>query len=285
MTSIGPVTVETATQAALAAAEFAGVTVKTLAGTSQMALAAALTAHVWRSTDSSPADASLLQVLSHTGNFVAGAFSGEKLVGFSFGFFTAGQPPKLHSHITCTADEYRNAGLGYALKLYQRAWALGNGIESITWTFDPLVRGNAVFNLLKLQAEVEEYLPNFYGSMSDGVNSGDESDRLLMSWSLSRPPAAANQQLPGRVPDFCPVSGNVVLQSSAGEVPRRLQATADLIGAQVPADIVTLRAADPALALRWRHELRTALLEAFALGYRIVGFTRKGYYLLRRDAA
>ena len=285
MTTVGPVTVETATQAALAAAEFAGVTVKTLAGPSQMALAAALTAHVWRSTDSSPADASLLQVLSHTGNFVAGAFSGEELVVFSFGFFTAGQPPKLHSHITCTADEYRNAGLGYALKLYQRAWALGNGIESITWTCDPLVRGNAVFNLLKLQAEVEEYLPNFYGSMSDGVNSGDESDRLLMSWSLSRPLAAANQQLPGRVPDFQPVSDNVVLQSAAGEVPRRLRPTADLIGAQVPTDIVSLRAADPGLALRWRHELRTVLLEAFALGYRIVGFTRTGYYLLRRDAA
>jgi predicted GNAT superfamily acetyltransferase len=47
-----------------------------------------------------------------------------------------------------------------------------------------------------------------------------------------------------------------------------------------PADIAALRAADPALALGWRHAQRTALGGALAAGYRVTGFARSGHYFL-----
>ena len=46
----------------------------------------------------------------------------------------------------------------FALKQHQRAWALSQGIREVTWTFDPLVRGNARFNLVKLGAVAVSYL-------------------------------------------------------------------------------------------------------------------------------
>ena len=45
--------------------------------------------------------------------------------------------------------------------------------------FDPLVRRNARLNLVRLGADVTDYLPDFYGAMDDAVNAGDRSDRLL----------------------------------------------------------------------------------------------------------
>src|SRR6185312_17408828 len=74
--------------------------------------------------------------------------------------------------------------IGYALKLHQRAWALDRGLDTVTWTFDPLVRRNAYFNTVKLAARPVEYLVNFYGEMTDEINVGQGSDRLLVEWPL-----------------------------------------------------------------------------------------------------
>ena len=76
------------------------------------------------------------------------------------------------------------------MKLHQQQWALDRGIEWIVWTFDPLVQRNAWFNIAILGAEVHEYLPYFYGTMTDAINAGDDSDRLLMAWSTATDPDA-----------------------------------------------------------------------------------------------
>jgi predicted GNAT superfamily acetyltransferase len=36
-----------------------------------------------------------------------------------------------------------------------------------------------------LGVDVIDYHPNFYGTMNDMVNSGDESDRLMARWDLT----------------------------------------------------------------------------------------------------
>ncbi|TLF45519.1 GNAT family N-acetyltransferase, partial [Nonomuraea sp. KC401] len=128
-----------------------------------------------------PITMELMRALSHSGGYVAGAFEGGRLVGGSVGFLAAGGA--LHSHVTGTTRR----GAGLELKLHQRRWALGRGIERITWTYDPLVRRNAHFNLAKLGARPQEYLPRFYGVMDDAINQGDESDRLLAVWPLTAP--------------------------------------------------------------------------------------------------
>ncbi len=290
---------ERSAEIAEAAARRAGVVVRALQAPAEMAGAADLVARVWRSPDTTPLEASLLRALAHTGNFVAGAFEeGEPLrseadgrpapgasgplVGLSVGFLTLTPKHGLHSHITCTAAGRRDAGLGVALKLHQRAWALAAGLTSITWTVDPLVGRNAYFNFAKLGARAVAYLPDFYGSMGDGLNSGDESDRLFMSWSLS-------DALPGDTPagsrrtHRMESNGCSSLTVGPSEQPRRFDVTSDVVVCQIPADIVALRDRDPHLATRWRYALRDALLGPLSAGYRIEGFTRSRCYVLTRD--
>ena len=100
------------------------------------------------------------------------------------GFFGAPADEALHSHIAGVAGSVRGRNIGFALKLHQRAWALRRGVSAVAWTYDPLVRRNAYFNLVKLAARPAEYLPNFYGGMHDAINGGDDSDRALVHWVL-----------------------------------------------------------------------------------------------------
>jgi|RhiMetdeSRZDD1v2_1073273.scaffolds.fasta_scaffold21589_6 predicted GNAT superfamily acetyltransferase len=272
-----------ARSAAIAAARRAGVHVRELVTTTELVAAADLAARVWKTDDTSQMDASLMRALSHSGNFVAGAFladdSGEEgaLVGMSVGFAATRPAASLHSHMTCTADEHRDRGLGYALKVYQRSWAVQRGFTTVTWTFDPLVRRNAYFNLAKLGAQIVEYLPNHYGTMMDGLNASDESDRLFLAWPITDPDRPARSRLPE------PTEHTVVLEVAADGGPHCLDDDVDRIACQVPDDIVALREQDPRSAARWRRALRETLADALTDGYQVDGFTRSGHYLLSRD--
>jgi len=270
-----------AAEAAAVAADRAGVATAELRGPAAMEQAAALVAAVWKSPGSAgQVDPSLLRALQHTGNFVAGAYLGTELMGVSVGFFTAGDGRTMHSHLTCAAPRWQGRGLGFALKLYQRAWALERGVERVTWTFDPLVRRNAYFNLAKLAGEVAEYLPDFYGRMTDGVNAGDRSDRLQLSWPLADEQVVAASEGRPRLAGFEPDGANVLLEEDGDGAPRRLEASGEWLGCRVPGDVVLVRASDPGLALRWRLAVRETLQDALRAGYRVSGFTRSGYYLL-----
>jgi predicted GNAT superfamily acetyltransferase len=166
------------------------------------------------------------------------------------GFRAAGGA--LHSHVTAVTPAARGAGVGRALKAHQRSWALARGITRITWTFDPLVRRNAHFDLAVLGARPTAYLVDFYGAMTDGLNGTDPSDRLEVCWHLTDPPPA---------PSAGPGAG------TRTEVP-------------LPADIEALRRTDPAAATAWRYRLREALAPALDRGATIVGIAREGGYLL-----
>lgn len=195
----------------------------------------------------------LLRALSHEGGYVAGAFREETLVGASVGFL--GQHHgrlSLHSHATGVSPQARGLNVGRALKLHQRDWAATRGVELITWTFDPLVRRNAWFNIGRLGALPVDYLVDFYGPMSDAINAGDASDRLLMAWEVS--PSAL----------VSPAVGN----------DRRLIPT--------PEDIEVLRVSDPIAARTWRLRLREELCEPVTQR-RVTGFTREGEYVVVSD--
>jgi len=283
--------------AARAAALRAGVVVRALHSSAEMAAAAELVAQVWQSADTSPLDASLLRAFSHTHNYVAGAFEasvdelGQRedqesgaLVGLSVGFRTVEPRHGLHSHITCAAPELRDAGLGAALKQHQRSWALANGLTSITWTFDPLVRRNAYFNIAKLGVRTVAYLPEFYGPMDDGVNAGDESDRLFVSWDLLDAPAEDHSTSPQRT-CWPALEGSYVLAVGAAGEPERDEVKGDVVTCQIPDDIVAMRQGNPSQALRWRRALREALLNALSAGYIVQDFTRSGCYVLTSSSA
>ena len=96
------------------------------------------------------------------------------MVGYVLGW--AGVDPEdglhVHSHMLAALPGRRHAGVGFALKLAQRAMALDQGIQVVRWTFDPLVARNAHFNMSKLGAQCDRFHRNFYGEMGDSLNAG-----------------------------------------------------------------------------------------------------------------
>ena len=249
--------------------------------------ASALFATVWGSApDGAPVSPELLRALSHTGNYVAGVRIGPALVGASVGFLahTHGVTT-LHSHITGLAPEAQRKGLGYLLKLHQRAWAVDRGLTEITWTFDPLVRRNAYFNLTKLGAEGTGFQVNFYGDMVDQVNRGDESDRCEVTWNLTTDGRLAHRA--GASPDldiavWRDAGGVAVLEEGDDGQPRRRPLSGSVRLCWIPDDAVALRSSAPQLARRWRLALRDTFGESIADGFVATAMTRSGWYVLEQ---
>jgi predicted GNAT superfamily acetyltransferase len=281
------VDLDAAVQAADAAALAAGVSVRELSRLADLTAVVDLYSTIWGRSESPPMTVELLRAFTKAGNYVGGAFLGDRLVGACVGFFHAPAEDSLHSHIAGVAGDVTGRHVGYALKLHQRAWALLRGVSQIAWTFDPLVSRNAYFNVVKLAGSPVEYLPDFYGRMSDTINGGGETDRLLVCWRLRDPevvaacsgissPAVAGAEL---------ARGAVValgIDAHEGPIPGRLDGRLSLVA--VPRHIEGLRTTDPMLAQRWRIALRDSLGTLLADGARITGFDREGWYVLRRDS-
>lgn len=251
------------------AAASAGVEVRTLSGA---ALEGAT--EVWRTVWGEPVmERHLLTALTHAGNYVAGAFIGDRIVGATAGFFGPPANRAMHSHIAGVVPDAATSGVGTAMKLHQRAWCLDRDVDAMTWTFDPLVARNAAFNVRRLGATLAEYLVNFYGEMTDGVNAGQGSDRMLARWDLAAP-LPAQPRDPGPAPAILDVGAG--LEPVVGDAP----AGAPAVSIAVPTDIVGLRRDNPELAARWRVALRDAMLGRWGAGWRPTAVGRDGRYVM-----
>ena len=197
----------------------------------------------------------LLQAMVHSGSYLSGAFIDDKCVGAAFAFPATTGGLHLHSHMTAVLDEYRDQGVGYALKIDQWHWAKKNNYPEISWTFDPLVSRNAKLNLIKLGVDVSSYYPNFYGDMPDELNAGDESDRVMASLK---------------------VVGDVPTPRAAISTPDK---SAVLIA--IPDDIVAIRGKDLAENLRWRRSVRDEFVSALARGGKVIGFSANNEYVVQ----
>ena len=279
-TKLSPELCRGAAATALAAADRASVEIRLLDSVAEFEDASRLVARIW-SDDDPKAPAALLRALAHAGNFVAGAFSETELVGVSIGFFgQEGDHLHLHSHITGVDPRLQNKSLGFALKQFQRSWALAHGASSVRWTADPLVRRNLYFNLCKLGATVVDYYPDFYGPLLDGVNGTGESDRVLLHWELASPRAVEAAAEPPLEPTVSP--GAVILAPDTNGFPIAAASRAETLLVSIPDDIVTLRSSDPGQAEAWREAVRVAVGSALAEGYRGETITRDGWLLLTR---
>jgi len=283
-----------AEEAAARAAKAAGVTVRALESLDELGAMIALFDEIWEpEAGGSSLPLELARALTKAGNYASGAYdaaSGE-LLGACVGFFGPPSHAELHSHSAGVRPAGLGRSVGFALKVHQRAWCLRRDTRLIAWTYDPLIRRNAYFNLVKLGARPVEYLRNFYGVMNDAINAGTESDRMLVHWDLlsdTASEASAGRPRPASL-SAERAGGAVVALSAGGDgrpVPGLLVAGGPgarsfLVG--VPADIEAMRLSDPALAAAWRTALRDVLSPLLSSGAHVSGFDRSGWYVVRSD--
>jgi predicted GNAT superfamily acetyltransferase len=267
-------------QSAQRAAERAGIVVRPLETVAELDECSRLITRIWDDDGDPKAPTSLLRALVHAGNFVAGAFDGDRMVGASLGFFGLdGSDVHLHSHITGVDRSSQRRSIGFALKQFQRSWALERGIRTVVWTADPLVRGNAFFNLVKLGAAMVDYHENFYGLLEDGYNAGD-SDRVVVRWDLESERAVRAAE--GLIEEPRLSEGRVVLRESTDGGPATGEARGSVLLAWVPENIVGIREDDPPRAAAWRSALRETVGHALADDFRAETITRDGWLVLRR---
>ena len=273
--------------AADAAAAAAGIEMRLLTDLADLNEVYRLFDGVWRADpDGAAVTPNMLRALSKAGNYVAGAYDGTGMLGACVGFFAAPDRRELHSHVAAVTGAARGRSVGRAIKLHQRAWALRQGLTTVSWTFDPLVSRNAYFNVVKLGGEPVQYLPDFYGAMPDAINGDDATDRLLLRWDLTA--AHVEEAARGVRPEWEVASllrdGAVtgLGRTPAGEpIPGSVDGRTVLVA--VPPDIESLRRADPACARKWRVALRDVLKPLFDAGARVKGFDRAGWYVLVRE--
>jgi len=222
-----------------------------------------------------------LRALAFSGNPVHLAIEdrdGEpSVVGFAVGFLGWSPGLHVHSHQTGVVEGQRRRGVGYALKLAQRATCLRHGVSEMRWTFDPMVRRNVAFNLNALGARAVAFYPDFYGSMSDSINAGDASDRLEAVWDLSRPLPSRTGSMVDHGPD-----GPVLLHERDGRPVVTGRSAVHGAVLQVPDDYERIRARDRELSGAWRAATREVLSGAYAEGFEIGAVDRSGYRLVRR---
>lgn len=278
-----------AVAAAENAARAAGVTIRELSSLAEFEAVYHLYDLIWRpEPENPPITTELLRALTKSGNYVAGAFAGDQLLGAGVGFFEAPAAGALHSHIAGVSAEARGRSVGFALKLHQRAWALLRGVSTIAWTFDPLAARNAYFNLVKLGAVPVEYLPDFYGGIRDQLNGVDDTDRLLVRWQLLTPrvvAACGGTVSPAHAKSELSDGAVVALGRSehGNPVPGSTDAATLLVA--IPPNIEALRADDPGRAAEWRTALRDVLGGLLTGSARVVGFDPSGWYVLSTAAA
>lgn len=265
-----------------------------------------LQAAIWDADARETIPSHLLITFQRHGGLVLGAFDpAGQMIGFVIGFLGLTAPDHLPaSHATwqhCSHElgvvrEWRGKGVGYQLKLAQRDWVIRQGLDLITWTYDPLETANASLNIGKLGAVCRCYLRNVYGTMADGLNAGLPSDRFEVTWRITG--AHVTQRLSaGRqslqlqtllrsgavVANPGQVTGDKVVGPGAL---RRLEADQILI--EIPAHFQALKKLDLGLAREWRVHSREAFETYFAAGYSVCDVilcedddVRRAYYLLQ----
>lgn len=212
----------------------------------------------------------MIRALSDSGNEPYGAFRRGEMVGYVLGWMGSDRDGRhVHSHMLAVVPKLRSRGVGYALKLAQRAQALEQGYSVIRWTFDPLQSRNAHFNISKLGVVCDRFHRNFYGAMTDVVNRGERSDRLVVRWDLDR---AAG---PRPVPKGDEVA--VLEANGPDNLPRPVRAEpiapdGGSLRVCIPRDYAGLKERDPGLAAEWREAVGDVLEECFGHGAIVVAF-------------
>ncbi|MGC1184852.1 MAG: GNAT family N-acetyltransferase [Candidatus Dormiibacterota bacterium] len=205
-----------------------------------------LQAEIWGSPQVA-APNTLLRVMAEAGGVVLLARSEERPIGFVYGFTgrTSTGISYHRSHAAGVLPEFRNSGVGSALKLAQRQAVLAAGMDRIVWTFDPSQVGNAHFNLRRLGVVARVFRADYYGQRVDALSRGLPTDRLFVEWFLG---PAEEAEL------------------------SRLRRRSNLVSVQVPASLSDRQGAHVDEMRRRQTALREELQSALDRGLEVIDF-------------
>jgi predicted GNAT superfamily acetyltransferase len=269
--------------------EMSNITIREIEKLAEMRAVEELQKEIWGIPDLDVVPLTHLVAAKEAGGVLIGAFDGETVVGFVYGFpsFEHGDIGH-HSHMLAVKPAYRNFELGRRLKLAQREHVMAQQIDLISWTFDPLQSLNAHFNFGKLGVLADRYLPNFYGEDAASFLHQTGTDRLWVTWLVSS--ERVQWRISGGSYHFDVNLGPPLVQVEADDSPRRNDLTEALglehAAIEIPSNIDSLQRET---ALRWREDTRWAFTEALKARYYVDAFIREtrgdkrsGKYILRK---
>ena len=257
---------------------------------------------VWPGSETDVVPVHLLITAVHNGGLVLGAFPPgdhngglEKLVGFVFGFpglysTPDGPRPKHCSHMLAVHPDYRGQRLGFSLKRAQWQMVRHQGIDRITWTYDPLLSRNAHLNISLLGSVCSTYLRELYGEMRDGLNIGLPSDRLEVDWWVNTQRVQRRLSKKARLnldlAHFFAAGAEIINPTNLDQhgwpipvEPENLSAIKSIgnqesliVLVEIPADFLALKVANIELAREWRLSSREIFEKLFESGYLVTDF-------------
>lgn len=250
----------------------------------------AVVRQVWEAKEIDILPAHALITIAKNGGLVLGAYApdgppeSDGMVGIALGWpglmqGQDGRPILKHcSHQVGVMPGWRGKGIGFHLKLAQRQAVIAQGAtELATWTYDPLQRVNAAFNIHRLGATSNTYMRDVYGKLDDAHNAGMPTDRLQVDWSLTS--ARVKTALaPKRQCSTWNLDEMEVLHSQPAVGVRRpgmkdLRLEGAPVAVPIPDSVIALRERDMQVLLEWRLFLRSVFEQAFAAGYVLIDCT------------
>ncbi|MCO6453070.1 MAG: GNAT family N-acetyltransferase [Caldilineales bacterium] len=234
---------------------------------------------VWTMSETEIVPVHLLRASVHKGGLILAAWDNQEMVGFVFGFLGRRADGRLvhHSHMAAVIPAYQGKGVGLALKIAQAKEVAAQGIDLITWTFDPLEARNGHFNLNLLGGIVRTYLVNFYGAMKDGLNLGLASDRFEVElWPGTERVRTRLAQSP---PDeLARPAAQILAADWQDDLPRPPEVLLPLPAApflvEIPARFQTIKRHDLELAKAWRLYFRQMCQAAFPASFAVTALHR-----------
>jgi predicted GNAT superfamily acetyltransferase len=204
---------------------------------------------------------------------ILGYFVDEKISGYLLAFPTS-DPKEVFGAMIGVARNCQRKGIGYKLNLEFRKRMLAQGVDKISWTFDPLESVNGNLYIAKLGGIITHHLMDYYGTVNSRMHSGLPTDRFKVEWNIRE------KRVQERI------------ETGHGENHYRVASGAEGVElVEIPFDIQELKTRDLDQALEWRMKTR-ALFDEYLEKQGLVGVDflydrdgRKGAYVFAERPA
>ena len=271
--------------------------IRLLEKASEMRATEKLTDEIWRGGELDIVPSHMITAIIHNGGFAFGAFENEQMVGYIFGFpgFSSSKNLQLKhcSHQMGVHPNHRGKNIGFALKKAQRQMVRQQGLDLITWTYDPLLSRNAYLNIARLGAICNTYKRNEYGDMIDGLNAGITSDRFQVDWWVNTKHVSQHLDAENQ-PNYQETDSQTLYtpERNAGLgllIPPKHHSppSKKRLLLEIPSNYQSIREKNISLAQDWRFFTREIFEEVFNAGYIVTdfiyersGITPRSFYVL-----